>query len=121
MKSNRLSGITAATLLTLVIAAWSAAASAQSTSGEDTQWVITPYLWGTALSGTTTVGVLPPVAVDASFSDLFSNLNMALAMHTEYRNGRWAFVLDPMYVSLEADVGLGLIPALTPPKLAVDI
>jgi len=121
MKSNRLSGITAATLLTLVIAAWSASASAQSTSGEDTQWVITPYLWGTSLYGTAVIGVLPPAEIDASFGDILSNLNGALALHTEYHNGRWAFVLDPMYVSLEADVGLGLIPALTPPKLAVDI
>ena len=98
MKSNRSRSIAAATLVTLVIAAWSASASAQSTSGDDTQWVVSPYLWGTALSGTSTIGVLPPVEIDASFSDILSNLNFAMSLHTEYHNGRWAFVLDPMYV-----------------------
>ena len=121
MKSYRLRRITAATLLTLVIAAWSASAGAQSTDRDGKQWIVSPYLWGTALSGTSTIGVLPPLAIDASFSDIASNLNFAFAMHTEYHNGRWAFVLDPMYVSIEADVDPGLPPGTTPPKLAVDM
>ena len=121
MKSNRSPGTMAATLVALIVTSWSASASAQSTSGDDSEWVLTPYIWGTALNGTNTIGPLPPLEIDASFGDIFSNLDFAFAMHTEYRNGRWAFVLDPMYVSIEADVDPGLPPGTTPPKLGIDI
>ena len=121
MKSNRSLGITAATLLALVITAWSASASAQSTSGDDSEWIFSPYLWGTALSGTSSIGSLPPVEIDASFSDVLDNLNFALAMHTEYHTGRWAFVIDPMYVSIEADIDPGLPPGTPLPKAAIDM
>ena len=75
----------------------------------DSDWeiLITPYLWGTSLQGTSQVGVLPPLDLDASFSDIVDKLNMALALHTEFHRGKWALVLDPMYVSLEADADVG--------------
>ena len=66
----------------------------------------------TALSGTSTIGDLPPLELDASFSDIFSNLNFAAAFHTEFHNGPWAFVIDPMYISIEADLDPG-VPAAT--------
>ena len=67
-----------ATWAMLALVAWSATASAQSSARDTNEIIFSPYIWGTSLSGTSTVGVLPPVDVDASFSDLFSNLNIAL-------------------------------------------
>ena len=84
MRTSRLIGSTTATLVMLALVAWSATASAQSSAGDTKEIILSPYIWGTSLSGTSTVGVLPPVDVDASFSDLFSNLNIALAMHTSF-------------------------------------
>ena len=58
---------------------------------DDDRWNImfTPYLWGVSLDGTTAVGPLPPVDVDASFSDILVNLNFAASLHTEFRKRRW--------------------------------
>ncbi len=56
--------------------------------------------------------------VDASFSDILDNLNIALSLHTEFHRGKWAFVIDPTYLSLEIDVEL---PAPVTPKADIDI
>jgi hypothetical protein len=72
----------------------------------DNEWeiLLAPYLWTTSLKGTSQVGALPPMTVDAGFKDLVSNLNMALSLHTEFHRGKWAFVIDPTYLNLEMDV-----------------
>ena len=75
----------------------------------DTDWefIITPYLWAISLDGTSQVGPFPPMDVEADFSDLFDNMNMALAAHMELHRGKWAIVLDPMWAQLEMDMGEG--------------
>lgn len=62
----------------------STVATAQDSSDKDNKIVLTPYLWGTSINGTSTIGLLPPLDIDASFSDLFSNLNFAASVHTEF-------------------------------------
>jgi hypothetical protein len=79
----------------------STAALAQSFDKDSNEIILAPYLWGTAINGTSTVGVLPPLDIDASFSDIFSNLNFAMSLHTEFKRGPWVFVIDPTYISLE--------------------
>ncbi len=96
-----------------VICMISTVATAQNSSDKDNKIVLTPYLWGTSISGTSTIGMLPPLDIDASFSDLFSNLNFAASVHTEFWVGDWIFVIDPTYLSLEMDIGL-------PPPLPQD-
>ena len=50
----------------------------------------TPYLWFAGVKGDTRVGTrLPAVAVDASFSDLASNLDLGLMGSFEARRQRW--------------------------------
>ncbi len=121
MKKTRIIATTALVALIMTISA--GPANAQSTSRDDDGIVFSPYLWMTALSGTSTIGGLPPVEIDASFSDIFSNLNFAASIHTEFRKGPWAFVIDPMYVSIEADLAPGgvTLPDGVNPKLAVDM
>jgi len=119
-KKSRIIATTA--LVALIMAISTSPANAQSSSQDDDGIFFTPYLWMTALSGTSTIGALPPVEIDASFSDIFSNLNFAASIHTEFRKGPWAFVIDPMYVSIEANIDPGVpLPDGANPKMAVDM
>ncbi len=100
----------------------SAAALAQGRDEKDREIILSPYLWGTSIDGTSTIGALPPLDIDASFSDLFSNLNFAASLHTEFRFDDWVFVVDPSFLSLEIDVELPPpLPAGAGPKIEVDI
>ena len=95
-----------------VLGLWSVSAFAQGSGGKDREIVLTPYLWGTSINGTSTIGVLPPLDVDASFGDILSNLNFAMSLHTEFRFDDWVFVIDPTYISLEMG---GELPEPVPP------
>jgi hypothetical protein len=99
-----------------------ALSSGQNSYGDDKKIIFLPYLWGTAISGTSTIGTLPPLDIDASFSDLFSNLNFGGSLHTEFVFNDWVFVIDPTYLSLEVDLTLP-VPGPSPPTadLEVDI
>jgi hypothetical protein len=60
---------------------------------------VEPYGWLTGIEGTTGVG--PFIAeIDQSFSDIFSNINMAAALQFEARNGRWGIIADGFYADL---------------------
>ena len=72
-------------------------------SDDDWEISVAPYLWALSLDGTSTVGTLPPLDIDASFSDIVDNLDLALSLHTEFHRGKWAFVIDPIYLSLSVD------------------
>jgi len=78
------------------------------TAQEDEGWKfrLTPYLWMLGIDGTT-AAFGNDVPVKADFSDIFDLLNIALAVNMELNNGKWFFVLDPMYASLEAPIETG--------------
>ncbi len=59
------------------------------------------YGWLTGLDGTTAVGPLA-ADVDASFGDIFEQLEMAAALQFEARNGRWGIIADGFYCELGA-------------------
>ena len=122
MRPNLSPGIFAATMAITLAAVWSTSAGAQDTDPNSREILFSPYLWVPSLNGTSTVGALPPIEIDAGFSDLFANLNFAMALHTEFHNGPWAFVIDPMYVSVERDLDPGVpVPAGAGPKMGVDM
>lgn len=81
-----------------------ASMSALAQDGSD-DWSIrlSPYLWAVSIDGETQTGTLPPADVDAGFDDILSNANFAASLNTEFAKGRWAFVVDPTYISLEAE------------------
>ena len=121
MKDHRVKALRAILIL-LTAGLLSSNASAQSAEENSREIILAPYLWGTAISGTSTVGALPPLDIDASFSDLLSNLNFAMSLHTEFRFNDWVFVIDPTYLSLEIEAELPpSVPVTTPPKVGVDI
>jgi len=105
----------------ILVLCFSTVNAADNDKEGDDRWniVLTPYLWGVALEGQSAVGPLPPIDVDASFGDILDNLNFAAALHTEFRKGKWNFVIDPFYSNLEIDtptqdVTLPPIPPGTP-------
>ena len=100
----------------------SSAAMAQNSGDDGRSITLTPYLWGTALEGTATIGNLPPADLDASFGDIFDNLNGAMSLHIEFQFDNWVFVVDPTYISLEIEAALPPpIPAGTILPIEVDI
>lgn len=100
----------------------STAVSAQGDRAKNREIILAPYLWGTSIDGTSAVGSLPPLEIDASFSDLLSNLNFAMSLHTEFRFDNWVFVVDPTYLSLEMNASLPPpVPAGTALNVEVDV
>ncbi len=67
------------------------------------QFAAAAYLWAPSLSGTVGIGELPPVEVDASFSDLLENLDFAFMAVAEARYDRFGIFSDLMYTKLSVD------------------
>jgi len=78
--------------------------AAPAMAGDDWEFSLMPYLWFAGLDGqTSSVPGEPPVDVDAKFSDILENLDLALFLAADARKGRWGMLLDLMYVDVEAD------------------
>ena len=91
---------------------WPAAAAEtkdRPTIAMDGQWhfVVAPYLWASGLKGDVSVGRLPEVPVDKSFSDIWSDFQIGALAHFEGRQDRWGFAIDVMYMELRAPVAAG--------------
>lgn len=78
------------------------------------QHAITPYLWGSGMSGTTAVGT--PVGpleanVDVGFDDILRNLKMGGMFSYRGERGPWVVMTDAIYMKLGADrqTGGGLL------------
>jgi len=77
--------------------------AAPALAGEDWEFALTPYLWFAGLDGrVSSVSGQPPAEVDASFSDILDNLDLALFVAGEARKDRWGVMVDLMYVDVEA-------------------
>ena len=118
MIKDKLVSCSQSALCIAVLSLVSTGASAQSSSEKGREIILAPYLWGTSIDGTSAVGDLPPLDIDASFSDLLSNLDFAMSLHTEFRFDDWVFVVDPTYLSLKMDAAL---PDPVPPGTALDV
>lgn len=74
-------------------------ATSQSASPEDWEFSVTPYVFLPRLRGT--IGVLGETAeVNASFADIFRNLDFAAMGTFEARKRNWSVLVDGMYMSL---------------------
>jgi hypothetical protein len=91
----------------------SPAAEAPPQGGGKWEFAVTPYLFLARLDGL--VGVVGQTAqVNASFRDIFRNLDFAAMGTFEARKGNWMFVGDMMYMSLSGQ-------KITPSVLFSDI
>ena len=93
--------------------------AADESKGGDWEILFAPYLWGVSLDGKTAIGLLPPVDIDASFSDILDAANIAGSLHTEFRKGKWTFTIDPTYLDLEIVTPTQNIPV--PPPDGTDV
>jgi len=65
------------------------------------QFEATPYLWAAGFSGWGRIGARTPTTnLDASFSDVWRNLDVGAMGSFEARKGRWAVIADSIYVNL---------------------
>ena len=67
-----------------------------------------PVLWFSGLKGDVSVGNLPEVPVEKSFSDIWSDFQFGALGHFEGRKDRWGFATDMMYMDLRAPVAAGM-------------
>ena len=77
------------------------AVSVPSAQAGDWSYSVTPYLWGSGLSGQSkTVAGVPPVEIDASFSDILNNLDFAGMATFNANNGQFGVSGDFQYYKL---------------------
>jgi len=69
---------------------------------EEWQHELAPYLWGAAMSGSTTVGPVE-ADVDVSFSDILDNLEMGFMGTYRATRGQFSVTVDGIYMGLGAD------------------
>lgn len=96
----------AAAVAAAVVAAPARAQSLPPGTAFSSGWTYeaSPYLWFAGVKGETRIGRrLPAVEVDASFSDLASDLDLGLMGAFEARKGRWGVLFDLFYIKLSAD------------------
>ena len=89
------------------------AAAAPAQAGEPWQFQIAPYVWVAGIEGD--VATLPPfpaASVEAGFTDILENLDMAFMIAGEAHNGRFGLFGDILYVDIEA-TGSVLTSAVT--------
>jgi hypothetical protein len=82
------------------------ASGQESTAAPGSGWTFTatPYVWFAGLEGDVgTIRGLPAAEVDASFSDIIENTDVALMLAAEARRGRWGLLLDLVYLDLSAE------------------
>jgi hypothetical protein len=66
-------------------------------------FAVAPYLWAAGFSGDVASFGLPTVEVDASFSNIWDNLDFAAMFVGELRYGRFGLFTDFAYVKLSAE------------------
>lgn len=70
-------------------------------TGDTPVFIATAYLWGSALSGTTsTLPPLPATNIDMSFGDILGHLDGAIMAAGEMRVGRWSVLADVMFTQV---------------------
>src|SRR5689334_4628461 len=71
---------------------------------DDWSFTIEPYAWAAGMKGTAaTLPPLPPIKVDASFSDILKNLDIAAMVGAELRYQKFAAYADIIYTDISAD------------------
>src|SRR3546814_6335087 len=78
-------------------------ALASGYAAEEWKFSVTPYFWAAVLSGKTSQFGLPAVDIDASFNDVFDNLDFGAMLIGEARRGRYSLLGDLMYTKISSD------------------
>lgn len=78
---------------------------------ENKKWefLIEPYLMFPNMNGESGIRELPSINVDASSSDIFSNLDFGAMLYMEARSDKWVLGSDFVYMKLSQDVSPRLL------------
>jgi len=71
---------------------------------EHWEFTIAPYVLMPTMQGTTGIGNLPAINVDASASEIFSHLQMGAMLYFQAKKGNWSFATDVIYMDLKQDL-----------------
>lgn len=80
---------------------------AQDTTSKEWNYLVQPYVLFAAMDGTTGIGNLPDMNVDASASDIFGNLHMGGMLYAEAYTDKWSVCSDIIYMNLKQGVTSG--------------
>jgi hypothetical protein len=107
-------------LVAAVMLTSAAAAVAETAAHPDDGWhfAVIPYLWLAGLDGDVRSGRFSSGGVEASFDDIFDDLEAAFMGVFEARKGRWGAILDVMYIDLS---GSGEAPGRLIGEVDVDL
>lgn len=98
--------------LACALCATMAAGTAQAQAADDTQVIVTGYLFGSAIKGrASSAPGLPAADLDLSFSDIVKDLDFGIMSAVELRRGPWGFVGDLMYSNVSPSA---TVPAPVP-------
>lgn len=75
------------------------------------KFTLEPYLLFPNMNGTSGLGALPDLEVDANPGDVFSNLRFGMMLQSELSNGTWSVGSDIIYMNLKEDVSPGVFGA----------
>ena len=102
MKSIRSFAVFCFVVLAAALAAAPSVEAAEATVKESKGWEfdIVPYVWGAGIGGSVGIGQLPAQGVQASFSDIWNNLDIAGMAAFEAHKGNWGVLVDAVYVDL---------------------
>jgi opacity protein-like surface antigen len=91
-------------VLTVIVAIMLMAipAKAETGSSQESKWQFdfTPYIWLAGIDGDVRSGRFSTGGVEATFTDIFQDLNGAFLGTFEVRKGRWGILLDAVYLDI---------------------
>jgi hypothetical protein len=93
-----------------------AGAFASSASGQDWDWRVTPYIWGTSIMGDIALG---PVGrdVDVEFSEILDVLSGTALLHVEAANGEHVLFGDLVWLAVEPEDEIATIGGVAEAEL----
>lgn len=96
-------------LILLSLSAIISAVSAQDQSPGKWRFLIEPYLMFPSMKGSTGIGDLPDVQVDAGAGDILGALKIGGMLYFEANTAKWAVSSDIIYMNLKQQVRTGTI------------
>ena len=87
-------------VLAIILVSMAAAAETGSSQESTWQFDFTPYLWLAGIDGDVRSGRFSTGGVEATFTDIFQDLNGAFLGTFEVRKGRWGVLFDAVYLDI---------------------
>jgi opacity protein-like surface antigen len=100
-RMKRFLSIALALMAVVVMMSSIAVAQTQTVTNQENEWQfdITPYLWLSGIQGDVKSGRFSSGGAEASFSDIFQDLNAAFMGAFEVRKGKLGILLDTIYLN----------------------